>query len=90
MAGIILIHPKGISLFRLSNDYRFGQLTYSRFCTSPYSNSLFIKFLNDYLEKKKKKNDRATTGTTNKVLIRAINYYKGQTCTKSVPRERGP
>ena len=55
LAGIILIHPKGISLFRLSNDYRFGQLTYSRFCTSPYSNSLFIKFLNDYLERKKKK-----------------------------------
>ena len=74
-------------------SYWFGQLTYSRFCTSPYSNSLFIKFLNDYLErekKKKKKNDRATAGTTKKVLIRAINYYKGQTCTKSVPRERGP
>lgn len=75
MARIILTHSKCISLFRLSDDYGFGQLTYCRFCTSSYFSSLFIKFLNDYLEKK---NYRATAGA-NKVLIRAIFYYKSHT-----------
>lgn len=75
MARIIVTHSKCISLFRLSDDYGFRQLIYCWFCTSSYSNSLFIKFLNDYLEKK---NYRATAGA-NKVLIRAIFYYKGHT-----------